>query len=65
MQTRTSKNTSVNSWRLPAVYNKVDWDRLKQAYSLSTDCPLVYDYGCGKYTEHIRDFLEKKGFDYV
>lgn len=65
MQIHTSKNTSVNSCRLPAVYNKVDWDRLKQAYSLSTDCPLVYDYGCGKYTEHIKEFLEGKGFSYV
>ena len=65
MQIHTSKNTSVNSCRLPAVYNKVDWDRLKQAYPLSTDCPLVYDYGCGKYTEHIKEFLEGKGFSYV
>lgn len=24
----TSKNTSINSKKLPAVYNKIDWDKL-------------------------------------
>lgn len=38
----TSANTSINKNRLPALYNKI------------TLCGNVLDYGCGKYTDHIR-----------
>lgn len=45
-QSFTSSATSINRTKLPAVYRKAP---------LSAD--LVMDYGCGKYTDHIRDHL--------
>lgn len=45
-QQATSANTSINSKRLPAIYNKL---------YISTG--RVIDYGCGKYTDHIRWYL--------
>lgn len=50
MQTYTSSATSINKAKLPAVYNKATFD-----------APFVLDYGCGKYTDHIRAFLNKQG----
>lgn len=47
MQTCTSKATSINSGRLPAVYGK----RLYYAGD------VLLDYGCGRYTDHIRAAL--------
>ena len=44
MQKHSSKNTSVNIKRLPAVYNKVDWSR----YSNKGDDYYVVDIGCGR-----------------
>lgn len=44
MQKHSSKNTSVNTAKLPAVYKKIDWRRynhLENNYS-------VFDIGCGK-----------------
>lgn len=49
MQTYTSKATSINSARLPAVYGKA-----------KLTAPYVLDYGCGKYTDHIRNALPDK-----
>lgn len=49
-QTYTSANTSVNSGRLPAVYRKATFS-----------APFVLDYGCGKYTDHIREELHRQG----
>ena len=46
MQTLTSKNTSINSAKLPAIFRKV-----KQFN------PIIFDYGCGRYTDHIRTHL--------
>lgn len=43
MQTYTSKDTSINSTKLPAVFRRA-----------KLTAPLVMDYGCGKHTEHIR-----------
>lgn len=43
MQTYTSKNTSINSGKLPAVYGKA-------TFSAS----MIMDYGSGRYTEHIK-----------
>ena len=51
MQTFTSARTSVNSTKLPAVYRKA---------SLSRSTPFVVDYGCGKYTDHIRSVLKEQ-----
>lgn len=42
-QKYTSANTSINKTRLPALYNKVYFSG------------HVLDYGCGKYTEHLRE----------
>jgi hypothetical protein len=49
MQAFTSANTSVNRAKLPAVYGKA---------KLSRTTPFVVDFGCGKYTEHIRSALD-------
>lgn len=43
-QKATSKTTSINSKRLPAAFSKIN---LHQYYR-------VVDYGCGRYTDHIR-----------
>lgn len=45
-QTYTSARTSINSARLPAVYHKAP-----------LTARVVLDYGCGRYTDHIRYFL--------
>ena len=31
-QTYTSANTSVNSKRLPAIYKKINWNKIKNYY---------------------------------
>lgn len=48
-QKYTSANTSINKNKLPAIYNKINLDGNK-----------VLDYGCGKYTEHIKEFCDKR-----
>lgn len=52
MQTFTSAKTSVNRSKLPAVYGKA---------KLSKRSPFLVDYGCGKYTDHIRSALLEQG----
>lgn len=47
-QTFTSSGTSINRTKLPAVYGKADL-----AHS------IVFDYGCGKYTDHIDKHVRK------
>lgn len=47
-QTFTSARTSTNATRLPKVYGKLP--------ALPRHS-LLFDYGCGKYTDHIRDAL--------
>jgi len=69
-QQYTSKHTSVNSKKLPAIYSKL-W--LNQLYKDITEekpilrygTPLLYDYGCGKETSHIKRYVERYGFQYV
>lgn len=46
-QTYTSKATSINSARLPAVYGKAP-----------LSASLVFDYGCGKHTDHIEEYVK-------
>ena len=61
----TSKNTSVNSKKLPAIYNRLDWDALREHWVKITKFehpPIVLDFGCGRYTDHIEHFLATKGF---
>ena len=54
MQNFTSATTSVNKTKLPAVYGKV------KAFA-----PSVLDYGCGKYTDHIADYLDSVGANLI
>ena len=56
-QSYSSKNTSVNSKKLPAIYNKIKWN----SFSGQT----VLDIGAGKYTQHIKSFLSRWGIHYV
>ena len=58
MQKYTSKNTSVNTTRAPAVYNKVCWDKLQADVK-------VLDWGCGKDTTLINNTLERHGLVHV
>ena len=60
-QTYTSANTSVNSKRLPAIYKKIDWNKIKNHYG---DL-VVLDIGAGKYTQHIKEYIESKGGEYI
>lgn len=46
-QTRTSATTSINKTRLPAVYGRFSF----------APGSVVLDYGCGRYTDHIREAL--------
>lgn len=68
-QVITSKNTSINSKKLPAIYNKIDWDKLEADWIEQHDgqnpIGIVLDYGCGRYTQHIEDFVNKMGFYYI
>ena len=49
IQTHTSKNTSINKEKFPRIYTHINWSYLKGM--------RVLDYGCGRYTEHIRKFM--------
>lgn len=68
-QVITSKNTSINSKKLPAIYNKIDWEVLMNTWILQNNgenpIGIILDYGCGRYTDHIRDFVNSKGFYYL
>lgn len=44
MQKHSSKNTSINTHHLPAVYNKVNWKH----YAHAADDYHVFDIGCGQ-----------------
>lgn len=60
MQTYTSKTTSVNTTKLPLVYNKINWEALKSV----NPCVRVFDIGCGRETSHIEQFLLSMGISY-
>lgn len=49
-QKYNSANTSINKNRLPAIYS----------YPISAGV-TVLDYGCGRYTDHIKEYAEVKG----
>ena len=53
-QTYTSSATSVNKTKLPAVYRKA-------CGQFTARSPFLMDYGCGKYTDHISEFLKGYG----
>lgn len=52
MQNFSSKNTSVNTKQLPAVYSKINWEKLPK-HMLS-----ILDYGCGRDTTYLEDWLK-------
>lgn len=54
----SSKNTSSNYSKLPALFNKINWNLLKGM--------SVFDYGCGNPTtqSNIKTFLRKKEVTY-
>jgi len=54
MQTYTSANTSINQKKLPAVFSKAPLSSM-----------FVMDYGCGRYTDHIREAVESHGAIYL
>ena len=63
----TSKNTSINIKKLPAIYGRLNWDALRERWAKITNferTPVVLDFGCGRYTDHIEHFLATKGFIY-
>ena len=48
-QSFTSKDTSINKGKLPAIYRKLG-NKIRGM--------RVLDYGCGRYVDHIREHLE-------
>ena len=56
-QTYTSADTSINENKLPAIYGKLEKLNVR-------DCTIL-DYGCGKYTEHIRKWCEDRNIRYL
>lgn len=61
MQKYSSKNTSVNKNKLPLVYSKINWKKFTET---SQERIKLLDYGAGKYTSHIKNYLARYGIDY-
>lgn len=51
IQSFTSANTSINSAQFPFIYTHINWNKLRGKE--------VLDYGCGRYTEHIRTLMAR------
>lgn len=49
----TSKNTSINSAKLPSIYHNRYFTRYVQSIIDNKGTCCIVDYGCGKYTDHI------------
>ena len=49
IQTHTSKNTSINKENLPRIYTHINWEKFRGK--------TVLDYGCGRYSQHIRKLM--------
>ena len=58
MQKHSSKNTSINTHRLPAVYNKVNWEH----YAHAADDYHVFDIGCGQLATQYMAYKKLKQF---
>lgn len=56
-----SAETSVNSKQLPAIYNRINWRKLRQDVSKPAS---VLDIGAGKHIIHIQSFLSDQFFRY-
>ena len=61
MQKYTSKNTSINTTKLPAIYNMIDWDKALELYPSR---PRILDYGVGKpeTVKLIESFFKERKF---
>ena len=55
-QNYTSAATSINSTKLPAIYNKLT----DEAYLWASS---YLDFGCGRYTQHIADHVATKAYE--
>lgn len=55
----TSKNTSINIYKLPAIYHKINWTSYKEK--------TVVDFGCGRpeTQQLISKYLSKWNINYV
>lgn len=53
IQEITSKNTSINSTKLPAIYNKIDFSKFRNGFN-------ILNYGCGKFNNG-RDYIDSLG----
>lgn len=57
----SSMNTSINSKKLPAIYHKIDWEKLRKEKRFIR----VLDFGSGRYITHIMQFVNyNKGIYY-
>ena len=61
----TSKFTSVNTKKLPAIFSKIDWEALKDWYKVYEEEPIVLDYGCGRNPTLAKEYVESFGFKYI
>ena len=66
IQEYSSKFTSVNSTRLPAIFGKIKWKELLEwtQQCLKETRPRVLDFGCGRNPELAKEFVESFGFQY-
>ena len=66
MQSHTSKNTSVNSKKFPAIYSKLDLQVLRDdLYPLHKHygyLTQIFDYGSGRPNQAIHDYLLAHNF---
>ena len=59
----SSKDTSINSVKLPAVFGKLE--RLMAEEGIENIRHIVHDYGCGKYPELAANWCNAHGHGYV
>lgn len=50
-----SAMTSINSKKIPAVYHKINWEKLHN----NSHIIRVLDFGSGRYTNHIQQFVNQ------
>lgn len=62
MQEITSANTSINSTRIPKLFGALNLSA--EEWFKKSDKPKLLDYGSGKYTYHIKQFVESYGWEY-
>lgn len=60
-QTITSKNTSVNTTKLPYIYSHINWKAIKDKWNKV----IIIDYGCGRAIKHIVDYVTPFGISYI